>query len=109
MFNLHFQFCSTVFVGLKKDGDGQDIGAIVGEAKLPTCSLEWLTHANELWAKTKVEYQQVDNCFQQAWGFVQKARIVTLEEREYGFLLSKHHDLDLGIMSTNVQLEGVEK
>jgi len=51
----------------------------------------------------------MDNCFQQAWGFVQKARIIKLEEREYGFLLSKHHDLDLGIMSTKVQLEGVEK
>ncbi len=34
---------------------------------------------------------------------------MTLEEREYGSFLSKRDDLDLGIMSTKVQLEGVEK
>ncbi len=41
-------------------------GVIVGQEKLPTCSLKWLTHANELWAETEVEYQQVGNCLQQA-------------------------------------------
>jgi hypothetical protein len=42
----------------------KDNGAIVGEAELPTCSSKWLAHANELWAKAKVEYQRMENYLQ---------------------------------------------
>jgi len=34
---------------------------------------------------------------------------LTLEENEYGALLSKRHDSDLKIMSTTTQLEGAKK